>query len=164
MRLRFGGLIFGRAYFWEGLFLGGLIFGRAYFWEGLLSEFYGITIFYYIKSKVFCFNLVHEGKSLADAISLFKEDIISHAQYFNDSNLKCVIDYTYLTVFQHYKLYQFVLTQDRARHTTKLHSVIEPPTAALPMREGLPKSVWDEQQRLKQIDEMEQKRYEVRIK
>ena len=26
----------------EGLFSGGLIFERAYFWEGLLSEFYGI--------------------------------------------------------------------------------------------------------------------------
>ena len=35
LRLRFGdlfsgGLIFERAYFWEGLFLRGLIFGRAY--------------------------------------------------------------------------------------------------------------------------------------
>ena len=38
------------AYFREGLLsegylrlrFGGLIFGRGYFWEGLLSEFYGI--------------------------------------------------------------------------------------------------------------------------
>ena len=39
------GLIFGRAYeseIWGGrLRFGGLIFGRACFWEGLLSEFYG---------------------------------------------------------------------------------------------------------------------------
>ena len=70
LRLRFGGLIFGRAYFlggllsefygnsnslwayiWEGLLsegyiwhlrFGGLIFGRAYFWRGSLSEFHDI--------------------------------------------------------------------------------------------------------------------------
>ena len=42
------------AYIWEGLLsegflklrFGGLIFGRASFWRGLLSEFYGIDTLY----------------------------------------------------------------------------------------------------------------------
>ena len=63
MRLRFGGLIFGRAYFWEGLFLDSLLrrhsFGssrtprgvrdepkeclrRRLIFGGLIIEFYGI--------------------------------------------------------------------------------------------------------------------------
>ena len=35
---QFGGLIFGGAYFWRGLFLEGLILGGAYFWN--------FTVFY----------------------------------------------------------------------------------------------------------------------
>ena len=107
-------------------------------------------------------NLVHKGKPLLEAISVFKEELISHDQHFSDNNLKCAIDYIYLTFFQHYKLYQFVLTEDRASHTTKLHSIVEPPPVGPAMKEGLPKSVWDEQQRLKQIDEMEHQRNQVR--
>ena len=99
-----------------------------------------------------------------EAISSFKEELLSHAQHFHDNNLKCAIDYTYLTLFQHYKLYQFVLTQDRASQITKLNCVVEPPLAAPAIKEGLPKSIWDEQQRLKQIDEMEHKRNQVRHK
>jgi len=103
-----------------------------------------------------------QGKPLVETISLFKEELLSHAQHFHDNNLKCAIDYTYLTLFQHYKLYQFVLTQDRASQITKLNCVVEPPLAAPAIKEGLPKSIWDEQQRLKQIDEMEHKRNQER--
>lgn len=73
-----------------------------------------------------------------------------------------MIDYTFLTLFQHYKLYQFVLTKDRADRTTKLYYTIEPPPTTLHMREGLAKSIWDEQQKLKQIEQMQQHRCEVR--
>ena len=73
-----------------------------------------------------------------------------------------MIDYTFLTLFQHYKLYQFVLTKDRADQTTKLYYTIEPPPTTLHMREGLAKSIWDEQQKLKQIEQMQQHRCEVR--
>ena len=98
-----------------------------------------------------------------EAIYLFKEQLFNNAQYFSDNNLKCAIDYSYLTFFQHYKLYQFVMTQDRASYTTKLHCVVEPPGTALSaLKEGVTKSAWDEQQKLKQIDQMEQKRIEVK--
>lgn len=99
-----------------------------------------------------------------EAISLFKEEVSCNSQYFGDNNLKCAIDYLFLTFFQHYKLYQFLLTKERAREITNLHCVVEPPATSLfSLKEGVPKSVWDEQQRLQQIDQMEQIRNQVTL-
>lgn len=111
-----------------------------------------------------CVQIVFEGKPLVDAIALFKEKLDSCAKYSCDNNLKSVIDYVFLTYFQHYKLYQFVLTQERADDITKVHLVVEPPRAVPVMRDAKPKSVWDEEQRLKQIDQMEQERKQVCFK
>lgn len=95
---------------------------------------------------------------------MFKEQLTSSAQFSSDNNLKSIIDYVFLTFFQHYKLYQFVLTQERADDITEVVLVVEPPRLTPAMREGIPKSVWDEEQRLKQIDEMEQNRKQVSCK
>ena len=38
-----------------------------------------------------------------------------------------MIDFVFMTLFQHYKLYQFVLTQERADGITKCELVTEPP-------------------------------------
>ena len=111
-----------------------------------------------------CVQIVFEGKPLVDAIALFKEKLDSCAKYSCDNNLKSVIDYVFLTYFQHYKLYQFVLTQERADDITNVHLVVEPPRAVTVMRDAKPKSVWDEEQRLKQIDQMEQERKQVCFK
>lgn len=99
-----------------------------------------------------------------EAISLFKEEVSCSSRYFGDNSLKCAIDYLFLTFFQHYKLYQFLLTKERAFEITNLHCVVEPPATSLfSLMEGVPKSVWDEQQRLQQIDEMEQIRNQVTL-
>lgn len=99
-----------------------------------------------------------------EAISLFKEEVSCSSQYFGDNSLKCATDYLFLTFFQHYKLYQFLLTKERACEITNLHCVVEPPATPLfSLKEGVPKSVWDEQQRLQQIDEMEQIRNQVTL-
>lgn len=104
-----------------------------------------------------------QGTSVVEAISLFKEEVSCSSQYFGDNSLKCAIDYLFLTFFQHYKLYQFLLTKERACEITNLHCVVEPPATPLfSLKEGVPKSVWDEQQRLQQIDEMEQIRNQER--
>ena len=92
---------------------------------------------------------------------MFKEKLNSCAQYSCDNNLKSVIDYVFLTYFQHYKLYQFVLTQERADDITKVHLIVEPSRPVTVMREAVPKSVWDELQRIKRIDQMEQERKQV---
>ena len=92
---------------------------------------------------------------------MFKQKLDSCAEYSCDNNLKSVIDYVFLTYFQHYKLYQFVLTQERADDITKVHLLVEPPRSVPVMREAIPKDVWDEEQRIKQIDQMEQERKQV---
>lgn len=111
-----------------------------------------------------CVKLVFEGKPLVDAMAVFKEKLDSCAQYSCDNNLKSVIDYVFLTYFQHYKLYQFVLTQERGDDITKVYLVVEPPRTVPVMREAIPKGVWDEEQRIKQIDQMEQERKQVCLK
>lgn len=124
----------------------------GFLWQQIASFF---PIFERMLSKV-------KGKSLEDAILTFKDELHSKGTHFCQSNLKSVIDYTFLTLFQHYKLYQFVLTKDRADQTTKLYYTIEPPPTTLHMREGFAKSIWDEQQKLKQIEQMQQHRCEER--
>ena len=57
--------------------------------------------------------------------------------------------------------YQFVLIEERADDTTKCELVTEPPLVPQATRDGLLKSVWDEEQRIKQIEEMEQKCIQV---
>jgi len=42
--------------------------------------------------------------------------------------------------------------------------VVEPPRTVPVMREAIPKGVWDEEQRIKQIDQMEQERKQVCLK
>lgn len=108
-----------------------------------------------------CVKIVFVGKPLADAIAVFKEKLDSCAQNSCDNNLKSVIDYVFLTFFQHYKLYQFVLTQERVDDITKVHLVVEPARSVSVMREAIPKDVWDEEQRIKKIDQMEQQRKQV---
>lgn len=99
---------------------------------------------------------------MEDAILTFRDELHSKGTHFCQSNLKSVIDYMFLTLFQHYKLYLYVLTKDRAHQTTKLNYTIEPPPTTLHMKQGLAKSIWDEQQKLKQIDQMQQRRCQVR--
>ena len=72
-----------------------------------------------------------------------------------------MIDFVFIALFQYHKLYQFLLTQERADDITKCELVTQPPLVPQPMRDGVLKSVWDEEQRIKHIEEMEQKCIQV---
>ena len=72
-----------------------------------------------------------------------------------------MIDFVFIALFQHHKLYQFLLTQERADDITKCELVTQSPLVPQPMRDGVLKSVWDEEQRIKHIEEMEQKCIQV---
>ena len=72
-----------------------------------------------------------------------------------------MIDFVFIALFQYHKLYQFLLTQERADDITKCELVTQPPLVPQAMRDGVLKSVWDEEQRIKHIEEMEQKCIQV---
>jgi hypothetical protein len=61
------------------------------------------------------------------------------------------------TFLQHYKLYRYILTQDRVEDRTNQTLTVEPPLILTCFSEGIPKASWDEKERLKEIDEMEDK-------
>lgn len=99
---------------------------------------------------------------MKQALHFFTESLEKCTQDFSENNVKCLIDYVFSTFFQHYKLYQYVLTRDRQEDITKYQLVVEPPPVDVPaISEGVPKSEWDERQRLKGIDEEEEKRNQV---
>ena len=57
--------------------------------------------------------------------------------------------------------YQFVLKEERADDITKCELVTQPVLVSQAMRDGVLKSVCDEEQRIKHIEEMEQKCIQV---
>ena len=102
------------------------------------------------------------GQSLKEATTLFTRSLTECRHDFSEENLKALIDYVFSNFFQHYKLYQYVLTKDRDEDRTKIHLVVEPPAGSVPpFSEGIPKTEWDEKERLKQIDGEEQRRNKV---
>ena len=54
-----------------------------------------------------------------------------------------------------------ISSEERADDITKCELVTQPPLVPQPMRDGVLKSVWDEEQRIKHIEEMEQKCIQV---
>lgn len=100
-------------------------------------------------------------KSLPEVIQLFKEEI-QRCGGFREASLKSLIDYVFTTFLQHYKLYRYVLTQDRVEDRTSYALTVEPPLTLPCLSESIPKSEWDEKERLKEIDRMEEQQRMVR--
>ncbi|KAK3710156.1 hypothetical protein QZH41_010555, partial [Actinostola sp. cb2023] len=96
------------------------------------------------------------GQTLPQAIQLFRRDL-QDCSYFLEASLQSLVDYIFSTFFQHYKLHRYVLTCDRGEDRTKFTMVVEPPLEVACLSEGIPKVEWDEKQRLKEIDEMEER-------
>lgn len=68
-----------------------------------------------------------------------------------------------MTLFQHYKLHRYVLTRERVEDRTKCTMLIEPPPELPPLSDAMPKTEWDEKQKLKKIDEMEERQKLVSV-
>jgi len=96
-------------------------------------------------------------------IQRFREDVEVCSNMFSEASLKSLVDYIFTTLIQHYKLHRFVLTCDRAEDRTKIIKIIEPPSDLVSLKDGIPKAEFDEKQKLKEIDEMEERQRMVRI-
>ena len=102
------------------------------------------------------------GKTLLEGITCFKEHTEKCSHLFSENNLKSLVDHVFITFFQHYKLYQYLLTQEREDDLTRCHCTIEPPLDNVPaFQDGIPEREWIEQQKLKEIDEKERARQRV---
>lgn len=99
---------------------------------------------------------VFAEKSLPDVIQHFKQELQS-CSGFSEASLKSLIDYVFTTFLQHYKLYRYVLTQDRVEDRTNYALTVEPPLTLPCFSESIPKAEWDEKERLKEIDRMEER-------
>lgn len=99
------------------------------------------------------------GKTLKESLTFFKQLANEKSHLFSEENLKSLVDFVFTTFFQHYKLYQYLLTQEQGSDTTVYHCVIEPPQSCLPVfQDGLPEKEWMAQQKLKKIEERERAR------
>ena len=94
-----------------------------------------------------------------EGVTCFKKHAVEKSHLFSEENLKSIVDFMFSTIFQHYKLYQYLLTQERSNDITRYHCVIEPPPNEVPLfRDGLPEKEWAQQQKLKEIDDRERAR------
>lgn len=102
------------------------------------------------------------GTSLLTALKSFKDMIIpTYSSCFSHDSFVDLVDYTRKTIFQHFHLYQFVLTQPQTVDITTVELDVEVPERNLvSLKEGIPKDDW---LRIKKKREIEEE-YEKKLK
>ncbi|EDO37705.1 predicted protein [Nematostella vectensis] len=103
-----------------------------------------------------------KDNSLPEAIKYFQDYLQRSNVQFTAHGMKSLVDFVFQTFFQHYRLYKFVLTCDREEDRTQFDLTVEPPQGIDKMTKAIPKSDWDEKERLKDIDKMEEERRKKR--
>ncbi|XP_077991517.1 uncharacterized protein C8orf74 homolog [Glandiceps talaboti] len=103
------------------------------------------------------------GLPLTDAIILYKNKAVQLSNV-TANNLKTFTSYFFVTFMQHYKLYQFISSQEREPMISlcKLH--VYPPPEPLPFKQGKEHLVWNYEQKLQELDLQERERRENILK
>ncbi|CAH3159591.1 hypothetical protein pdam_00022854 [Pocillopora damicornis] len=98
---------------------------------------------YFLIFVMTCWLILYTKDSMArsdsalEAITLFIQQLNRIALYSCEKILKSVRDFVFMALFKNHKLYQFVLTQERADDITKCELVTKPALVSQPMRDGV---------------------------
>lgn len=104
------------------------------------------------------------GPSLLTALKKFKDVIIpTYSSCFSHDSFLDHVKYTKETIFQHFYLYQFVLTQPQMADTATIELDVEiPERNILSLEEGIPKDDWTRMKKQQELEEeYEKKRMEL---
>ncbi|XP_070556274.1 uncharacterized protein C8orf74 homolog isoform X2 [Ptychodera flava] len=100
------------------------------------------------------------GLPITEAIKHYKNKVLELANVVGENNVKTFTQHFFSTFMQHYKLYQFVATQQQEQMITVHRLHVYPPPEPMPFIKGKEFAVWDYTQKVKDMEEKEQARNE----
>uniref|UniRef100_A0A452FX88 Chromosome 8 open reading frame 74 n=1 Tax=Capra hircus TaxID=9925 RepID=A0A452FX88_CAPHI len=89
-----------------------------------------------------------KGCSITEAVTILGNKLRDYQGQFNTTHLLALCDYFHNTFIRHYKLYQYVLGQDRDVNLTVANLEVCTPPQPLPLAEGKDREVWKHEQQL----------------
>ncbi|KAG5213556.1 hypothetical protein MJG53_003175 [Ovis ammon polii x Ovis aries] len=96
-----------------------------------------------------------KGCSVTEAVTVLGNKLRDHQGQFNTTHLLALCDYFHNTFIRHYKLYQYVLGQDRDVNLTVTNLEVCTPPQPLPLAEGKDREVWKHEQQLEGLSTAE---------
>ncbi|XP_069435540.1 uncharacterized protein C8orf74 homolog [Ovis canadensis] len=96
-----------------------------------------------------------KGCSVTEAVTILGNKLRDHQGQFNTTHLLALCDYFHNTFIRHYKLYQYVLGQDRDVNLTVTNLEVCTPPQPLPLAEGKDREVWKHEQQLEGLSTAE---------
>lgn len=91
------------------------------------------------------------GCSITEAVTILGNKLRDYQGQFNTTHLLALCDYFHNTFIRHYKLYQYVLGQDRDVNLTVADLEVCTPPQPLPLAEGKDREVWKHEQQLEEL-------------
>lgn len=105
---------------------------------------------------------VPPGCSITEAVTVLGKKLRDYQKHFNVTHLLALCDYFHNTFIRHYRLYQYVLSQDQEVNLTVAHVQMCAPPQPLPLTEGIDRDVWRHEQQVAELSTAEvQKRTNV---
>ncbi|XP_052590211.1 uncharacterized protein C8orf74 homolog [Peromyscus californicus insignis] len=103
-----------------------------------------------------------KGCSITEAVTVLGKKLRDYQKQFNVTHLLALCDYFHNTFIRHYRLYQYVLSQDQEVNLTVAHVQMCAPPQPLPLTEGIDRDVWRHEQQMAELSTAEvQKRTNV---
>ncbi|XP_012510392.1 PREDICTED: uncharacterized protein C8orf74 homolog [Propithecus coquereli] len=103
-----------------------------------------------------------KGCSITEAVTILGNKLRNYQRRFNTAHLVALCDYCHNTFIRHYKLYQYVLGQDRDVNLRVSHLEVCVPPQPLPLAEGVDRNVWRHEQQVAELGRAEaQKRTDM---
>ena len=104
------------------------------------------------------------GKTLPDVIKIFNKLLQTVENQVNETTLHQYSDYIFSSFMTHYKLYQYVFSNDQEFFGLNLELPVETPTEAAPFSQAIDVDVYEYEKQFEQIVAKEQQLQEQRNK
>nr|XP_006816643.1 PREDICTED: uncharacterized protein C8orf74 homolog [Saccoglossus kowalevskii] len=105
-----------------------------------------------------------KGLALLDAIKLYTIISQKYSSTVGENNLKIFTTYFFQTFMQHYKLYQFVFTNEREPMITQYKLHVNTPSECLPFKQGKEFLVWDYEKKIHDMEVKDREKKEEILK
>lgn len=106
-----------------------------------------------LHSVLYC--SVPTGCSITEAVTILGKKLRDYQKQFNVTHLLALCDYFHNTFIRHYRLYQYVLSQDQEVNLSVAHVQVCAPPQPLPLTDGTDRDVWRHEQQVAELSTAE---------
>lgn len=103
------------------------------------------------------------GKEVLDVLKFIQSQSSELGIELGERNFKVYMDFLFSTFLQHFKLFQFVFTNDREKQVPYVQLEVIPPKASESMKEAKEIQVWEYQQNYQELQRKETEKQNERL-